>query len=296
MSRGTAALLALSIGCASSPRPMPTTDWARDRDLAVFVDMSPGIRADARNMLRSGIEEDLRAAGWRILVKAVNRGELHLGTSDFTGRVVTVTLDRDGEVIQTYTLAFTDLACFTNSSEEEADRCIAREIAARVMESDPVFQAMHARAAPTAAPPPVAVVPKPPRTLAGKLAVLELHNFTSDLTAQNAQYFTDVVRSAALKAQPQLDVMTRENLLVLLQASGKDLANCEGECEVDTGRRIGADEIVSGEIQKLGTLYKISLRLHDTREGRLLASTQASGKTIEELDADAQRAAQELLR
>jgi hypothetical protein len=88
--------------------------------------------------------------------------------------------------------------------------------------------------------------------------------------------------------------MTRENLLVLLEASGKSLENCEGECEVDTGRRIGADAIVSGEIQKLGSLFKLTLRLHDTREGRLLASTQASGKTIEELDTAAQRAAAEL--
>jgi hypothetical protein len=131
--------------------------------------------------------------------------------------------------------------------------------------------------------------------LKGKLAVLDLRNFTKDLTKENAQYFTDVVRTAALKAQPQLEVITRENLLVLLQSSGRDLANCEGECEVDTGRRIGADEIVSGEIQKLGTLYKLSLRLHDTREGRLLSSTQASGKTVEDLDQSAQQAAADLL-
>jgi TolB-like protein len=131
--------------------------------------------------------------------------------------------------------------------------------------------------------------------LAGKLAVLELRNFAKDLTHENAQYFTDVVRSAALTAQPQLQVMTRENLLVLLQASGKDLANCEGECEVDTGRRIGADQIVRGELQKVGARYKLTLRLHDTREGRLLSSTQASGKTIEELDDAAQKAAADLL-
>jgi hypothetical protein len=125
--------------------------------------------------------------------------------------------------------------------------------------------------------------------------VLELRNFTRDLTRENAQYFTDVVRGAALKTQPQLEVITRENLIVLLQASGKDLASCEGECEVDTGRRIGADLIVSGEIQKLGPLYKMSLRMHETREGRLISSSIASGASIVELDQGAQKAAQELL-
>src|SRR5438477_2178237 len=160
-------------------------------------------------------------------------------------------------------------------------RIVAREIGARLVDSRAVAAAVGpGRSAPAAA-----------QKLSGKLAVLELRNFTKDLTRENAQYFTDVVRSAALRAQPQLEVMTRENLLVLLQASGRDLANCEGECEVDTGRRIGADEIVSGELQKVGARYKLTLRLHDTREGRLLASTQASGMTIEELDDAAQKAA-----
>jgi TolB-like protein len=166
-------------------------------------------------------------------------------------------------------------------------RCFARHLAIDLLESRQAAAAVRS-ARPQAATPQR-------RALAGKLAVLELRNFSKDLTHENAQYFTDVVRSAALTAQPQLQVITRENLLVLLQASGKDLANCEGECEVDTGRRIGADQIVSGELQKVGARYKLTLRLHDTREGRLLSSTQASGKTIEELDDAAQKAAADLL-
>src|SRR5438067_5982473 len=131
--------------------------------------------------------------------------------------------------------------------------------------------------------------------LKGKLAVLELRNFAKDLKRENAQYFTDVVRQTSLRVQPEVDVMTRENLLVLLESSGKKLDECEGECEVDTGRRIGADEVVSGEIQKLGSLYKMSLRLHDTREGKLLSSAIASGKSVEELDLSVQKAAEDLL-
>jgi TolB-like protein len=88
--------------------------------------------------------------------------------------------------------------------------------------------------------------------------------------------------------------MTRENLMVLLASTGKKLEECEGECEVDTGRRIGADHIVSGEIQKVGTRYKMTLRLHDTHEGRLLSSSIGSGKSIDELDESAQKAAEEL--
>jgi hypothetical protein len=118
------------------------------------------------------------------------------------------------------------------------------------------------------------------------LAVLEIKSKLSGAEAASvdASYLTNVVRSAALEALPGLRVMTRENMVVLVQASGKALADCEGECEVDTGRRLGADLIVSGELLKFGTRYKLDLRMHDVRDGRLLAGGQASGRTIDELD------------
>jgi hypothetical protein len=157
--------------------------------------------------------------------------------------------------------------------------------------------------APVAAPRALAAAPPPspsparPRGVVleqGVVAVLDLRNFAKDLQPEDVRYFADVVRGATLRAVPGLRVMTRENLLVLLQASGKDAANCEGECEVDTGRRIGADAVISGEILKVGTHYKMSLKLHETREGRLLATTVASGKSIDDLDESAQSAVEKL--
>ncbi len=135
----------------------------------------------------------------------------------------------------------------------------------------------------------------PPVIANGKLAVLDFRSYTDALKPEDVRYFTDVVRGATLKAAPKLQVMTRENLLVLLQATGKDAANCEGECEVDTGRRIGADAVVSGEILKVGTHFKLSLKLHETHDGRLLSTSVASGRSIDELDESAQTAAMELI-
>jgi len=129
----------------------------------------------------------------------------------------------------------------------------------------------------------------------GKLAVLDFKNSAKDLQQDEVRYFTDVVRGASLKVAPGLEVMTRENLITLLQATGKDLGQCEGECEVDTGRRIGADAIISGDVLKVGSKYHISLRLHETHDGRLLSSAIATGKSVDELDEGLQSAAAELL-
>ena len=144
-------------------------------------------------------------------------------------------------------------------------------------------------AAATRAPAPA---PAPARS--GKIAVLEVKSGTRELSAQDARYFTDVIRGAVLKAAPQLEVITRENLLVLLKSA--DLASCEGECEVETGRRIGADQIVSGELAKIGTRFKLSLRLHETHDGRLLGATVASGSTVDELDQAASQAVTSLFK
>ena len=130
----------------------------------------------------------------------------------------------------------------------------------------------------------------------GKLAVLDFKSYAKDFKPEDVRYFSDLVRGATLRASPGLEVMTRENLIVLLQATGKDLSQCEGECEVDTGRRIGADAVVSGDVLKVGTRYKMSLRLHETHNGRLLSTAIASGKTVDELDESLQKAAEELMR
>jgi hypothetical protein len=148
---------------------------------------------------------------------------------------------------------------------------------------------------PDLTPPAAPQQPAPRRVPAkGRLAVLDLRSYAPELQPQDVRYFADLVRGATLKAAPMLDVMTRENLLVLLQATGKDLASCEGECEVDTGRRIGADLVVSGDLLKVGTRFKVSLKVHDTHEGKLLSTVVASGKSVEELDDELQKAALQL--
>ncbi len=129
------------------------------------------------------------------------------------------------------------------------------------------------------------------------LAVLDVHSKLkgADADALDAGYFTNAVRAAVARRSPQLGVMTRENVIVMLEAQGKKLEDCEGECEVDTGRRLGADFVVSGDLLRVGTKFKLDLRLHATRDGRLLGGAAASGRTADELDASAGDAIGELL-
>jgi TolB-like protein len=134
-------------------------------------------------------------------------------------------------------------------------------------------------------------------TAQGRLAVLELRSKLKgrDAEAIDTAYFADLARGAALRTVPSLQVITRENLLVLLQAQGKTADACEGECEVETGRLVGADYVVSGDALRVGAQFKIDFKLHETKTARLLGQGVASGRSAEELDADTQRTIAALL-
>jgi hypothetical protein len=136
-----------------------------------------------------------------------------------------------------------------------------------------------------------------PTASTAMIAVLDFHNKLKGADADGLDpiYFTNAVRSTVKRKAPSMRVMTRENVIVLLESQGKRIEDCEGECEVDTGRRLGADYVVSGELLRIGTSYKLDLRLHETREGQLLRGAAASGHTPDELDASAAEAIGDLL-
>jgi hypothetical protein len=304
--------------------PLPATPaWLNGQHIAVEGIREVGVGGPelAAGALKESVQGDLRSAGFEV-VKSAGADELRLDLDSFErtsaammgGTILRARLLRGNREVDRFEVTADDLGCVSPlwgvSAQQNAD-CFSRGLLAKIMKSDKVATAAaNAPATRHAAPPPPApstslaarneTAAPPPATpahvlpLRGKLAVLDLKNFTRDLSKENALYFSDVIRQASLRMEPGLDIMTRENLLVLLQSTGKKLEECEGECEVDTGRRIGADNIISGEIQKVGTRYKMTLRLHDTHEGRLLASAIGSGKSIDELDESAQKAAEEL--
>jgi hypothetical protein len=148
----------------------------------------------------------------------------------------------------------------------------------------------------TAAPPPAAESNASREAPAPRIvSVLELRSKLRDGPAIDAGYVADRLRAEVLSSGIDARVISRENMLVLLQAQGKQLADCEAECEVETGRRIGADLVVSGELVRVGDSLKASLRLHETRSGTLVSAVTAAGMNPEELDAHLASAVQQLV-
>jgi formylglycine-generating enzyme required for sulfatase activity len=128
-----------------------------------------------------------------------------------------------------------------------------------------------------------------------KLAVLEFGN-GADLKAREVAFMVDVVRGEAVKLdQSKFLIMTKENILEMLPP-GIDYAECQGACEVETGRNIGANHLITGEILKIGSKLKVSMRLYDTGSGGLTASETGTAKGVDALEGVLREAAGRLMK
>ena len=128
-----------------------------------------------------------------------------------------------------------------------------------------------------------------------RLAALQLIN-NAELSAHEASYLTDLLRrivSDQLKGR--VSVMTQENIRVMLPPD-KRLEDCIGECEVDTGRLLGVDFILTGSIIKFGAAFRLTIRLHEVRKGELLGTEVAGAQDIFALEREVQIATQKLTR
>ncbi len=116
-----------------------------------------------------------------------------------------------------------------------------------------------------------------------RIAILTLLN-QAKLKGEEVDYLTNVVRqSFASKMGRGYLVMTQENILTLLPEN-KKIEDCLDECEVDVGRNLGASLIVTGSILIFNKNYRLNIKVHETKEGALLASEIAKGNNLDEVE------------
>lgn len=140
------------------------------------------------------------------------------------------------------------------------------------------------------------VLAAPPSTLerGSRLAVIEFGNLAG-LQDREIALMSDVVRTAAIELpQACWFVMTRENLREILDPA-TTLEDCVGNCEIETGRNIGADYVVSGQVVRFGESLRLAVKLHDTNPGKLLWSSIQAAPDVEGVEAAARRAGAELV-
>ena len=128
-----------------------------------------------------------------------------------------------------------------------------------------------------------------------RLAVLEFRG--KDVKPEVLATMSDQARAGALTVRGRnYDVMTRESMAVMLKEMGGSAKCEEGECEVETARNIGAHLVITGEVVLIEGTYIVTLKLHETAKGTLLATQQVEGKSQLDVIDRLESAAEALVR
>lgn len=118
-----------------------------------------------------------------------------------------------------------------------------------------------------------------------KVAALELRN-EAGLSDAESSYLTDRVRDALVRILPatSFKIMTRESIQELLP-EGVSLSDClDASCDVEIGRTLGADYIVTGEILLFADEYRLNLKVHDCVTASFLGSETTGSADLAELE------------
>ena len=112
------------------------------------------------------------------------------------------------------------------------------------------------------------------------LAVLEFRGV--GLNAQIVLNLSDQTRRAAteLLSKDEYLILTRETMMEILSDMGKDATCLDGMCELEVGRNIQADIIVTGDIVQYGDTYVLTLKLYSTVSGALLHTVEVQEKDL----------------
>ena len=115
------------------------------------------------------------------------------------------------------------------------------------------------------------------------LAVLEFSGV--DVDSDILHKLSDQSRIASSNTLPgdEYHVMTRESMLEILKDMGKDSSCLSGKCEIETARNIGADYVVTGDLLKIDDTYLLTLKLHNSDTGQLLAGKEVTSASLLEL-------------
>jgi hypothetical protein len=102
---------------------------------------------------------------------------------------------------------------------------------------------------------------------AAKTTIAILDFETNDVSAKTAEICTDAV-SRTIVGTNRYNVVVRDEMARILEEQGFQIMGCTTtECAVKQGKLIGARLVLFGNVSKIGSIYKVDLRIVDVELG-----------------------------
>lgn len=130
-----------------------------------------------------------------------------------------------------------------------------------------------------------------------RIAVLDFHDSsTGHATPEEVLYLSNLVRGVARRVLPaeRYLLMTRENMQEMLP-QGRTLADCVGDCAVETGRKLGVDYVVTGEVTAFGGQIRVTVNMHGMQTGNMVDQIRVGATNVLGVEKDLEDQATALL-
>ena len=106
------------------------------------------------------------------------------------------------------------------------------------------------------------------------IAILYI-NSRGGISQSEAQTLTDRLRSELVNTQAFI-VLERGRMDAILKEQGFTLSGCtSSECAVEVGRLLGVQQMVTGEVGKIGDVITIDIRVFDVQTGKIFSAHQS---------------------
>jgi formylglycine-generating enzyme required for sulfatase activity len=131
----------------------------------------------------------------------------------------------------------------------------------------------------------------------GDMAVMDITYTGKNLTKEQIGFLSDDIREKAVEITGYR-IMNRENIFTILKDKKVDLSKCEGpECEVEYGRLLQADKLITSNIIFSGGTFFIKLKIYDVSSATMekSVSRECKGCDFSGLRKSVQDAARDLL-
>ena len=116
-----------------------------------------------------------------------------------------------------------------------------------------------------------------------RIAVLDFHGSNLDDAMLSTLAEEARVSLLANLSTDDYQIMTKENTLTILEDMGLDASALEGRDEVEVGRNIHADLIMTGSVVKLDDTYVVTVKLFDTHTAQMLYAHHIEAKSVHKL-------------
>ncbi len=123
---------------------------------------------------------------------------------------------------------------------------------------------------------------------------LDVRHTAGRMTKDDEASLEEMLRDLASNSLPGWTVMTGATTVQLLEDNGIDPTKCsDSSCQLQTARQIEADKFFTGTAQYVDGEYTVSIRIIDTKTGRILSAARVLGKNTLAVEAAFQKQAPE---